>query len=155
MKNFLFVLREYEKDGCHSVGFKVTPNNNEVKVPRCIRKNEFLNAFFVGTNVSAEEITTFQGFKYKASINTKKYFGESEMENVKKLLSKGLKSYQKKGRLNYNLNSDVRMVDDECQVVITLSPLSRNKLFCIYEKTKRSVVEMIQKANLKTAQDNP
>lgn len=150
MKNFLFGLKEYLKDECYSVGFKVTPSINEVIIPRCIRKNEFLNAFFAGTNVSAEEITTFHGFKYKASVSTKKYFVESEMEEVKKMLSKGLKAYRKQGRLNYNLNSEIKIEGRECNIFITLSPLSRCKLFCIYESMK----EMIQKASKKTAHVN-
>ena len=155
MKNFLLALHEYEKDGCKSVGFKITPNNMKVQIPKCIKKSEFLNAFFEGTNVCSEEVTTFQGFKYVACINHKKHFSESEdIEVVKKILSKGLKKVQKKGKINYNLDSDIKLIKSECLVIITLSPISKKKIHNFFEKVKRCIKEVEKKVTMKSAQVN-
>ena len=155
MKNFLFALHEYEKDGCDSVGFKITPNTMKVGIPKCIKNNSFLNACFAGTNVCAEEITTSPGFKYVAWVNPEMYFEKSDdSEVVKKILSKGLKTLQKKNKINYKLNSDIKFIKSECLVIITLSPLSKNKIYDYIKKVQKGVKEIFQKVTVKSAQAN-
>lgn len=87
MTNFLFYFGEYQKNKCQNAGVELTPNRLTVKVPDCTKNNDTAAAFFAGDNVVTEEITTNNGYRYKATVHAN---GCSDMESFKKLLCQGL-----------------------------------------------------------------
>lgn len=91
MTNFLFYFDEYLKNGCRDAGVELTPNRLEAKIPDCSKQNDTVASFFAGKNITAEEITTCGGFRYRATVHTRGSASEKDQESFKTLVCKGLR----------------------------------------------------------------
>lgn len=119
MKSFWLILKEYEKNGCANMGIEITPKYAAEKMPKC--SNPFVDDFMAGVNVSAEEATTFGGFRYKASVRVGKYSKE-DVANACNMLTECLDLFCEEKKAGYRLKPDLKLSNRDCEVIITMLP---------------------------------